>query len=312
MSKGCLQNWIPTITSATNSTGSNVLPNIQLIAHNQPASSKPKTSAFRTAEAPVEFIYCLSGGLQIFATDRKGDTLYSQIHEGKGAVLHFPFCNGYSIVKPNIPLQVVGLQIHPCHLQHLSHATGCPLHAKLRQVLTDKNEPSILQDTPLPLPVRITLQQILACPLNEDMSDLFLEYKKMELLYLQFNLLNSKLLKPKCCKKHNVQLAHAAKKILMNDLANPPSLQELAMKVGMTRAQLNLAFRSVFGDTVFGVLRKKRLEFAKRMLEDGSSNVTEVAYECGFSSPSHLTKAFSEQFGIPPKQYQTSFRSFHI
>lgn len=305
MPMGCLQNWVPT-TSTPHALGSCILPDIKLVTHIIAPSSKPNTSAFKTTEAPVEFLYCLSGGLQLFATDSKGSTIYTQIHEKTGTVLHLPFCNGYSIARPNSSLQVVGLQISPNNLHQLAQATGCPLHSKLKRIIAGTSEPCFLQDTRLPLPMRITLQQIMACPINKGMSNLFLEYKKMELIYLQLTLLNSSLLKNNCHKRQHLHRAHTAKKILLNDLANPPSLQRLATEVGMSKAQLNNTFRTVFDDTVFGVLREERLKCAKKMLEIGTHNVTEVAYECGFSSPSHFTKAFSEQYGVRPKQYQTT------
>ena len=302
---GCLENLIPS-TSIPHALGSCILPEIKLVVHTLAPTPKPSTSAFRTTDAPVEFMYCLSGGVQLFATDNSGETVYAQIHEGSGAVLHLPLCNGYSIAKPNRPLQLVGLQLTPKNLHHLTQATGCPLHPKLKNIFRGANKPSIIQETPLPLPIRLTLQQILACPHNKDMSDLFLEYKKMELIYQQLALLNSNLLKTKCNKRHHMHRAHLARKILMEDMVNPPTLQDLAAKVGMNKAQLTHTFKAAFGDTVFGILRIERLKCARKMLEDGANSVTEVAYECGFSSPSHLTKAFTEQYGVRPKQYQTT------
>lgn len=305
MPMGCLQNLIPT-NSTPHALGSCILPEIKLLIHTLKPSSKPNTSAFKTLDAPIEFMYCLSGGVQLFATDNKGESLYTQIHEGCGAVLHLPLCNGYSIAKPNCPLQLVVLQITPKSLKRLAKATGCPLEFQAKQILKGTRRPSLIQDTPLPLPIRLTLQQILACPLNNDISDLFLEYKKMELIYQQLSLLSSSLFKLKCNKRHHMHQAHQARKILLDNMVNPPSLHDLSAKVGMNKSQLNRTFKAVFGDTVFGILRIERLQCAQKMLEDGANSVTDVAYECGFSSPSHLTKAFTEHFGVRPKQYQTT------
>ncbi|MBI9080517.1 MAG: helix-turn-helix transcriptional regulator [Pseudodesulfovibrio sp.] len=299
---------MPTIKSSTNMEGSCVLPDVKLFVHDLPAKKKPIPSAFHTSDAPVEFIYCLSGGIQIFATDGKGDKIYSQINEGKGTVLHLPLCNGSSITKPGTPLQIVGLQISPAHLSHLAHATGCPLHPTLKRIVQGSRIPCFLQNTPLPLPLRLTVEQILSCHPGKGMRNIFLEYKKIELLYLQLNLLNSQLIKLKNTNQREIQAAHNAHKRLMEDLISPPGLQELATLVGLNRSQLNKVFRSVFGDTVFGVMRQARLECARRMLECGTKNVTEVAYECGFSNPSHLTKSFSDHFSVKPKHYQKLYQ----
>lgn len=55
----------------------------------------------------------------------------------------------------------------------------------------------------------------------------------------------------------------------------------------------------LFEDTVFGILRRERLECARRLLNEKGKNITEIAYLCGFSSPSHLTKAFPPNSGSP-------------
>lgn len=99
--------------------------------------------------------------------------------------------------------------------------------------------------------------------------------------------------------------------ILLQDIGKPPSLPELAAAVGVNRTRLTALFRMLFEDTVFGILRRERLECARRLLNEKGKNITEIAYLCGFSSPSHLTKAFSAQFGISPKQYQIARRHGH-
>ena len=88
-------------------------------------------------------------------------------------------------------------------------------------------------------------------------------------------------------------------------------MPELAAAVGVNRTRLTALFRMLFEDTVFGILRRERLECARRLLNEKGKNITEIAYLCGFSSPSHLTKAFSAQFGISPKQYQIARRHGH-
>ena len=104
---------------------------------------------------------------------------------------------------------------------------------------------------------------------------------------------------------------HRAYAILLQDIGKPPSLPELAAAVGVNRTRLTALFRMLFEDTVFGILRRERLECARRLLNEKGKNITEIAYLCGFSSPSHLTKAFSAQFGISPKQYQIARRHGH-
>ena len=42
------------------------------------------------------------------------------------------------------------------------------------------------------------------------------------------------------------------------------------------------------------------MDLAKRLLLGTSKTAKEIAYETGYGSPQHFSKAFKEQFGIPP------------
>ncbi len=90
------------------------------------------------------------------------------------------------------------------------------------------------------------------------------------------------------------------------DLTMPPSLEDLAALAGMTHVRLNRCFKQAYGDTVFAWLRAYRLDVAARLLRAGDVTVTEVAFQCGFSSSSHLAAAFRQAFGCAPTDYSRS------
>ena len=48
------------------------------------------------------------------------------------------------------------------------------------------------------------------------------------------------------------------------------------------------------------LMRKARLSKAYRLLLSGDKNISEVAYEVGFSAPSYFTKCFKDEFGVLP------------
>ena len=49
-------------------------------------------------------------------------------------------------------------------------------------------------------------------------------------------------------------------------------------------------------------MRKIRLNKAREMLLTTEKNISEVAYEVGFSAPSYFTKCFKEEFGQLPNE----------
>lgn len=174
--------------------------------------------------------------------------------------------------------------------------------------------------------MRIPAHQILNCPYHGVMRRIYLEGKTLELLaHLMvafypdnLSILCSKSCSkscPKSCLKSCLKLCHEerqkllqAKTILIKDLKKPPSLVELSRKVGLNDFKLKKGFRQVYGTTVFGYLRKHRMEYARQLLEEGEMNVTEVSYFVGYCSLSHFAKAFSLQFGEKPGCYLRRIR----
>lgn len=94
-----------------------------------------------------------------------------------------------------------------------------------------------------------------------------------------------------------------AKQILLVDLANPPSLEELGRRVGCSHFYLSRTFTAETGLTLSQWLRQARLQRAAELLQSGKWNVTETALEVGYSSLSHFSEAFHEMFGCCPGLY---------
>lgn len=89
--------------------------------------------------------------------------------------------------------------------------------------------------------------------------------------------------------------------IIQSNLSNNDcSVEDIGRKVGLSRVQLYRKVKALTGTSVVDLLRKARLAKAHRLLESNGKNISEVAYEVGFTSPSYFTKCFKEEFGILP------------
>lgn len=91
--------------------------------------------------------------------------------------------------------------------------------------------------------------------------------------------------------------------LLKQNLAEPPSLEELGKKIGCSHFYLSRIFSAQTGHTITQHLRQLRMERAAELLKAGDHNVTEAALEVGYSSLSHFSAAFTETFGICPGLY---------
>ena len=83
----------------------------------------------------------------------------------------------------------------------------------------------------------------------------------------------------------------------------PPSLKELAKASALNEYQLKMGFKEIYGNTVYGFLLDHKLDHSRILLDSGKLQVNEVAYQMGYTNPSHFIAAFKKKFGITPKKY---------
>lgn len=95
-----------------------------------------------------------------------------------------------------------------------------------------------------------------------------------------------------------------ARDLLMADLAGPPSLVDLAHRVGLNEKKLNRGFQSLYGMTVFSYLREERLQAACRLLSLRHLSMQAIAERVGYRHGSDFTTSFKQRFGVTPRQYR--------
>jgi len=158
--------------------------------------------------------------------------------------------------------------------------------------------------------MQLALQKILNCPYQGMMKRMCLESKTLELLLLQFSQwgeAEKQSTPTSTLRADDIERVHYAKEILTRCWENPPTLLELARRVGLNDYKLKQGFRQVFGTTVFGYLQHYRMELAKQFLADEGLSIAGVAQQVGYASQSRFCHAFKRQFGITPKCYQKSY-----
>ena len=82
------------------------------------------------------------------------------------------------------------------------------------------------------------------------------------------------------------------------------SVEDLGSEMGLSRVQLYRKVKALTGYSVVDLLRKARLAKAKRLLETTDKNISEVAYEVGFTTPSYFAKRFKEEYGVRPGEVE--------
>ena len=93
-----------------------------------------------------------------------------------------------------------------------------------------------------------------------------------------------------------------AKDIISNNIATPPSLNELSKMIGLNNNKLKKNFKELFGVPVFKYLQNERLDKAHELLRNSEMNIQEVSWFVGYESVSSFSNAFLKKFGFRPSE----------
>ncbi|HYR00659.1 MAG TPA: helix-turn-helix transcriptional regulator, partial [Casimicrobiaceae bacterium] len=80
------------------------------------------------------------------------------------------------------------------------------------------------------------------------------------------------------------------------------AVADLAAHCGVSWRTLEKAFVDFRGLTPVAHVRNLRLDQAKRLLDEGSASVAEIAARCGFRSSTTFALEYRKRFGIPPSR----------
>lgn len=77
-------------------------------------------------------------------------------------------------------------------------------------------------------------------------------------------------------------------------------VEDLSRQIGRSKSQLSRRLQALTGYTPKELVRDFRLRKALELLLERRGNVSEIAFEAGFSSAAYFTKCFQDRFGILP------------
>ncbi|BBI34316.1 helix-turn-helix transcriptional regulator [Cohnella abietis] len=170
------------------------------------------------------------------------------------------------------------------------------------------NEPVRIYQQMIQPTEQLLVRQLLNCPYEPPLRKMYIEGKALELLaiYLQkclFDNVSSTARRGKGLRRTDLDKIRAAADMLVARMDQPPSLLELSQLAEISDFKLKTGFKELYGTTVFGYLRDKRMEQALLLLETERVSVYEAAIATGYSNPSHFASVFREKYGVNPGQW---------
>ncbi len=100
-------------------------------------------------------------------------------------------------------------------------------------------------------------------------------------------------------------IGRRARDVYAGELANPPSTEMLAARLGVSRATLDRAIEADIGLSPAKLLARLRLCEAKRLLRSGGLSVSEIAYKTGYCNPAYFVNTFRKETGSTPRAWRT-------
>ncbi|MCD7785958.1 MAG: AraC family transcriptional regulator [Oscillospiraceae bacterium] len=92
-----------------------------------------------------------------------------------------------------------------------------------------------------------------------------------------------------------------------DNITSDLSLKSIASALNIVPCYVSSVFSKNFNMTLNHYIGTKRIAMAKTMLISTLKPMSEIAYECGFSSVRSFNRWFKELEGMPPTQYRESF-----
>ncbi len=147
-----------------------------------------------------------------------------------------------------------------------------------------------------------TVQVMLACPFEGEIRRVFLLGKSLELLALFFEAhdRSQRTRFVHCKTEYDRERLLFAREYLLQRFDLPPTLDELARIAGLNVFKLKNGFKELFGKPVFAWLNDYKMDLAQRELAQQIKSASQLAFDLGYSSLSHFSRAFRRHFGYPP------------
>lgn len=206
------------------------------------------------------------------------------------------------------PTTEVNVHIDPEVFQSFMSYSSDLAFKQLAHLVRPVDQPYYQRSDAMNPAMQMVVHQLLHCPFLGMTQMMYLESKVWELMALlieQEQSLHHPSHSLPTLKPDDIERIHQAKEILLSQMEQPPSLSDLARRVGLNDCTLKRGFRQVFGKTAFGYLHDYRLEQARQLLQKRHLNVSEVARAIGFANRSYFAAAFRKKYGVSPKHYLT-------
>lgn len=96
------------------------------------------------------------------------------------------------------------------------------------------------------------------------------------------------------------------KEIIETHLYSAISIAELAALTHLSLSSFKRKFKHIYADTPGRYFINRRIEKVADLLLISDETISQIAFDCGFSSVSHVSKVFKQHYGVSPSEYRVT------
>ena len=111
---------------------------------------------------------------------------------------------------------------------------------------------------------------------------------------------------PPLCSEVKDNRIQRAMLLISQNLSEPLATEEIAMRLHISRRQLERGFREQLGMSPQVFSCQLRLRYGFWLLVHSTRAITEIALECGFADAAHFSRQFRKEFGLSPSAVRSN------
>lgn len=107
------------------------------------------------------------------------------------------------------------------------------------------------------------------------------------------------------CRKEYIRRIHKVQDYIEQHLGQPLSIEELSNAAGFSKYHFSRIFQSMLHESLAHYVNRIRMENALFLLAHRTDkNMTDIAYELGFTDSAVFSRAFKNYHGMSPREYR--------
>lgn len=246
---------------------------------------------------------CTGEGMEWIESDSKSEL---QMNKGEAILYQVNSMTEIATYTANCYYEGITIMIKPDRFNEFLSSISCN-----KSIFNKDYKNFKINKFTLPVESKIVIEQIVNCPYNNSIKNMYLEGKSIELLSICLHNIMEKDINnihKANLSKTDLQSLYKAKEILDNSISDFITITELSKLVCLNEFKLKTGFKEVFGKPVYTYHLDRRMELARFFLEINHISVNEVANMVGYSNSSSFSKAFTKKYGFNPSDCLYSVR----